>query len=252
MNTPDIIAFLRVKNEKMWIKSCLDSLSPICRGIVVLDDGSTDNTFEICENHPKVLEVEKQSGLPFDELRDANKAFKMARKHDPEFILRMDGDEILQPNAKEILFEELTVLYPNADVYELQFLTMWDDMNKYRYDGVYSTTWYKTLLRMENQHEKDLIWHGSSITNVPHHGRIPPDCHGYNDSIRSKVKVLHYGYLKKQTREKNRNFYISNDTNQEYWDNYKHTVSGEGRFSGIDGIKLKTLLDSFIPEIVKK
>lgn len=89
--------------------------------------------------------------MPFDETRDKNTLLKMALEENPDFILTIDGDEVLQPGAKEILFEELEILYPEADVFELQSLFMWDKPNQYRYDGTFSNTWQRRLLRMKRQ-----------------------------------------------------------------------------------------------------
>ena len=47
----------RIKNESRWIKQSLESISEICKEIVILDDGSTDDTVKICENFPQVVDI---------------------------------------------------------------------------------------------------------------------------------------------------------------------------------------------------
>jgi len=95
MDIPRIICAIRAKNEGRWIKKVLDVASEVCKGIVVLDDRSTDNTLEICENHKNVLQVKHQENLESHSSRDLTTVWQMALSHDPEFVLHLDGDEIL-------------------------------------------------------------------------------------------------------------------------------------------------------------
>lgn len=50
MDWPKIVAMYRIKNEARWLKKSLESASNVCESIVILGDGSTDNTLEICKS----------------------------------------------------------------------------------------------------------------------------------------------------------------------------------------------------------
>ena len=108
MALPKIVAMYRLKNVDRWIEKSLDAASSICDSIVVIDNGSTDNTVKICKSFPKVVEVRNQHSLPFDDTRDKNTLLQMALERDPDYVLTLDGDEILQVDAKDLFFEELT------------------------------------------------------------------------------------------------------------------------------------------------
>ena len=118
MKFPKIVTMYRVKNESRWIKKSIESVSKISDEIIILDDGSTDNTIEICESFNTVIEIHKQKNIPYDETRDKNILLKKVLKRNPDFILSLDGDEILQSNTRDILFEEICVLHPKINVFE--------------------------------------------------------------------------------------------------------------------------------------
>ena len=80
MVCPKIVAMLAIKNEERWIAKTLESLEEICDSIVILNDGSEDNTVKICEDYKKVVEIHKNSNLPTDKSRDKNILLKMAKK----------------------------------------------------------------------------------------------------------------------------------------------------------------------------
>lgn len=55
---PKIRGLMKVRNEAHIIKDTLDNWAQFCtEGIYIYDDVSTDNTVEICRNHPAVKEV---------------------------------------------------------------------------------------------------------------------------------------------------------------------------------------------------
>ena len=70
---PKIVIIMRVKNESRWLNTVFQSLKELSDEIIVLDDGSTDNTLEISKNCENVVDIIHQESLPFDETRDKNK-----------------------------------------------------------------------------------------------------------------------------------------------------------------------------------
>ena len=122
MDLPKIVAMYRLKNEERWIEKSLDAASSICDSIVIIDNGSTDDTVKICKSFPKVTEIIDQHSLPYDDTRDKNTLLKTALESDPDFVLTLDGDEVLQIEAKDLLLEELTMLYTDTPVFEFEFL----------------------------------------------------------------------------------------------------------------------------------
>lgn len=238
MNFPKITAMYRVKNEERWIEKSIKSVLDICSTIVVLDDGSSDSTLEICKSFDNVI-VQSQSNLPLDEVRDRNIILKMALKEKPDYLFSLDGDEILPPNSYDIFFDELTILYPNTDVFEFQILYIWDKPNQIRYDGIYSRTWQKRLMSLKNQRE--LIFENTPYPGNLHCGSIPTNTIGQDYPISSKIKILHYGNYDQKIREKKFDFYTKIDPNNKMTDGYQHITTDKGKFSGKQGMIFRNL-----------
>ena len=233
-----------IKNEARFIEKSLKSVMDICSEIIVMDNNSTDDTVEICSGFDKVTEIIKRKDLPLDEVRDKNILYEHTRKSDPDFILAVDGDEIFMPNASEILFEELTTIHPDSDVFEFQFLTLWDNVNTIRTDGIFGYYWQKRLLRMKNQPLSLLFVENDNPGNI-HCGSIPPSSLGFDDPAKSNVKIFHLASLDDEVRKRKYDFYTKTDPDNVLTGAYKHMISGEGKFSGPNGIELEQLPKEF-------
>ena len=244
MKQPTIVAMYRSKNSEKWIEKSLKSSLEICSHAVIVD-ASTDNTVEICKKFGDKVEIFHDENLPFDETRDKNKLLEMALKKNPDFLFNLDTDEILMNNAKKILLDEINVLHSNSDVFEFQFLEMWDKPNQYRYDGHISNIWKKKLIRMKNQpdnlHYDDMPYSGNM-----HCPGIPQNSFGLTNSVRSRVKILHYGYFDSESRQEKYDFYNKMDPNNTSFDGYKYLVSENSKFSGPEGMEFRLLHNSMV------
>ena len=129
---PKILAMYRIKNEERWIEKSLEYASEICQQIVVLDDGSTDETLKICKSFSSVVDIHEQKNMSFDDTRDKNVLLKMGLKHNPDFMMTLDGDEVIMPNMKQILKEDLTILHPQSDIFKIKFLEVREKPNQIR------------------------------------------------------------------------------------------------------------------------
>ena len=244
MKETTIIAMYRSKNSEKWIEQSLKSSLQICSHVVIVD-ASTDNTVEICKKFGDKVEIFHDENLPFDETRDKNKLLEMALKKNPAFLFNLDTDEILMHNAKKILLDEINIFHSDADVFEFQFLEMWDKSNQYRYDGHISNIWKKKLIRMKNQpdnlHYDDMPYSGNM-----HCPGIPQNSFGLTNSVRSRVKILHYGYFDSESRQEKYDFYNKMDPNNTSFDGYRYLVSENSKFSGPEGMEFRLLHNSMV------
>lgn len=89
-----------VKNEEKILKDCLESVLPVADEIIVVDNGSSDNSLSILKNYGcKIIE---SSQFYVDEARNL---YLNAAKS--EWILIIDADERLDENSYGLLEKTL-------------------------------------------------------------------------------------------------------------------------------------------------
>ena len=223
---PKIVAMYRIKNEERWIEKSLKITSEICQEIVILDDGSTDDTLKICKKFPSVVDIHSQTNLPFDETRDKNILLKMAMKLNPDFLLSVDGDEIIMPGMKQILKEDLTVLHPKANVYQMQLLEVREKPNQIRINDSTTNGLFPTILRLKNQ-PSNLHFEEMKFPGNAHCPKIPQNAYRQKNPAVTRCKILHYSLYDEKIRNEKYNFLTKLDPNNTEFFGYKHLIEPE-------------------------
>lgn len=96
---------LRVKDGILFVEEWLRCFEKLVDEIVMLDNGSTDGTYEILKRHPKVVDSIRTEG--YNEGRDKNILYTMMRKRRPDWCLWLDIDEIFEPQLTRAHFDRL-------------------------------------------------------------------------------------------------------------------------------------------------
>lgn len=227
---PRIAAVLRVKNEARWIDRVIGSLGELCNaGVFVMDDGSNDDTAEICWRHGAKVYQSPFITQPLDEGRDKNwlVAKVMTMEH-PDFILCIDGDEQLEPGAAAKIREQLRA-YPEIDVWAFKFWHLWNSEKTARVDRWYDTFYRYSLFRPGNHAFKSLYAEsGAACHSGLHTGNVPAgQIQNGKAAVLDGVRLIHYGPMLAEDRIRKYRYYNSIDPNNEIEDHYRHVAQGD-------------------------
>lgn len=223
------VTMLRIKNEERWIKEVIESTFPLCERVYVMDDHSTDHTLLICRNLPQPKVKVFESPFPaenLDESRDKNWLYDRILKDYPtvatwpDWILCLDGDEVLAKDAPEII--RRTCENTTAKALSLRILYLWNRPDQIRTDGVYEDFARPSLFRVINPafRFQTTPWNGNL-----HCSSIPQELiHGYQAC---EAAILHYGYMLKEDRIRKWEWYNRIDPDNEAEDCYLHMILGD-------------------------
>lgn len=224
----NIVCVMRVKNEERWIGAALSEAVKVCDRILVLDDGSTDHTPEICRSFPQVQYRYYQR--PLEEVRDRHELLQWALKNRADWIFSLDGDEVLEDGAADTIRREISRLDPRDPVYTyfyLHFLYFWNDPEYYRCENsIYGNFWNPRLFATWGQDTRKLYIGKTGHGHGFHCSHMPSNLRGKGRKI--DVRVKHYGYLDPVVRQKKYEFYLQNDPEAAAKGYYDHLTSEEG------------------------
>lgn len=222
-----IVGMLRIKNEARWIERCIGSILPICSEIFILDDHSTDGTPEICKAIPKVALFES----PFEglnEVRDKNYLLERVESSQPDWIVAIDGDEMLAPQS----VEKLSSMVSDCRTPSIspRILYLWNSEDQVRMDGVYHDFHRESIFRPNGARFIETR-NGANF----HCGNVPLEQRQRRQVV-NDVVLLHFGYMRREDRLRKWEFYNANDPKNrcEGYDSrypnrrtYPHMVQGD-------------------------
>ncbi len=244
------VGMLRVRNEGRWIAEVLESIRPLCDRVFVMDDHSTDNTVEICKRFaPQVIVTPS----PFDglnESRDKNWLYDQIMQFcEPQWILCIDGDEVLEKNGPDIIREachpvdiiERRTKPTSADSFRLKIAFMWNGRDQVRVDRIYDDFWRPSLFRPfipDPDKPDDLkVVEEFRFKSTPfgrHINGDQPNLHCSTVPQRRihgakiiPVRLKHYGYMWREDRVRKLDYMNAIDWKNHSEDGYRHMCQGD-------------------------
>lgn len=194
-----IVAALRVKNEARWIRRVLASVAPVCHEAHVLDDNSTDGTADICRAAGATVHPSPWTKL--NEARDKNYLLTKLRAIRADWVLWIDGDELLDPRSVPALLAVAEI--PNVLCVSFRIRFLWNDETTERVDGVYGLFRRQSMFRPLPT--ATFIDHGNDDPNF-HCGNCPRSL--FHRCAYPEVSLLHLGYMDAADRIRKRQWYI--------------------------------------------
>jgi hypothetical protein len=140
------------------------------------------------------------------------------RRLNPDWVLMIDGDEMLAPGAVENI--RAAALTPKM-AFALQVLYLWDSEDHVRMDGIYSRFWRPSMFRMTQ--------HRFVPTNAAagFHCGNAPIWHQARSQHLPGAPLLHFGYLHREDRVRKFHWYRGIDGKNALEDGYTHMILGD-------------------------
>ncbi len=143
MSRIDISIIIPVYNAERYLQECIDSILSQSFSnfeIILVNDGSTDNSFELCENY-----FRKDSRIKL--INQQNCGVSVARNKGIEiaagaWITFVDSDDIMSPNSLNIMYSNATSL--GADILKGSIQVILNDSVEVLYK--YATSYSKNVV----------------------------------------------------------------------------------------------------------
>ena len=190
-----------VKNEEDIIKEMLNKNGRFM-DFVVIDNGSTDDTYNIVKAHPKVLEHIQDNGV-YDENRLIKQLLAMANKYNADWYFEIDADEIIDDSFSEL---NLDILDPKINCVTFKIHYRFPDGKCYKvYD--YWQRLYKNLGFSEQNINTEI--------KKLHMGRCPI-LRSQRVFYHSHIPIHHYQIRSYEQGMRKYNQYVSLDIEKKY------------------------------------
>lgn len=194
-----LLALLAIRDGMPHLPGFLRNVAPQVDGIVALDDGSSDGSLELLEQHQAVIEVLRNppSRPAWDEIGNHRALVGAALRHRAEWVVCVDTDERLErgfrARAERVIARGRVFGYT---AYAVRLRELWDDPGQYRADGIWGRKLIARLFQARADHEFDpRSLHGSKAPmQGKRRGRFP----------RTDLTIYHLGMLKPEDREARR------------------------------------------------
>ena len=219
-------------NEIEFIDGFMDNMALFFDGIIILDDGSLDGTYDRI-NHEKVLLKFQKAHSNFNDLMNRNILLDVASFFNVEWLCFMDIDERFDIRFTDI-FSSLNNL--KEDCLAFIFVHLWESPKLYNIDHVdsFHNGFFFRWRMFRN------IGRARIITNKKKlHFIVTPYTTPYTIL---PVLVLHYGNLEKKNRLKKYAHYNKVDMYQDM-KNYNFLLE-DGKTSRVDEITRNMLIES--------
>lgn len=207
------------------INETLDHVAKFSDGIILLDDGSSDDTFEKAA-HPKLLIKAKKRRIGFNDLENRNILLNIGSFVPAEWFYFIDTDE----RFDERFEPPAQAADCGADLILFSIIHIWDHPDRYRMDYPYSRRGLIPMFRMFRNIGRSQIRGDKKL-----HFRASPYTSG---KIQERpVLILHYGHMNAESRRRKFDFYTEQDRNKDQA-SYSHFLDENVELGRLEDLKL--------------
>ena len=192
-----------VKNEQDIIASTLRAAAEWSDKVIVLDNGSTDNTWEIIQNlsvsDPRIIPFAQDSqpfriglrALIFD-------AFAHEMTSNDWWCIRLDADEFYADSPRKFLVD-IPMRYKQVSKASIDFMITEEDLNEFEFEGDFEAD------RSKIRYYNPLTW--AEVRFLRHSPKLRWDTDKFKPTPCGltwplQIKVLHYQFRSPQQMQK--------------------------------------------------
>ena len=190
-----VVGIMLCKNEAdRYLPKVLNQLTSICDKVIVLDDGSTDYTMDLCLEYGCLVFHKSDSTWETNELELRKLLWELGTEClcDGDWVICLDADETFHD------IDKLADRMETAEEYECDGLSfnlydMWDD-KYYRDDNHWTAHAREWLICVRYNPDKTYEWNETPL----HCGRFPMNA---SDRVGiSRLGIQHWGWAKESDR----------------------------------------------------
>jgi len=190
-----LVVMLRVKDGMFFAKEWLECFEKLADEIVVLDNGSTDGTYEALKAHPKVVDIIRTEG--YNEGRDKNLLYDHVRMRKPDWCLWLDIDEIFEPELTRAHFDKLM----SSKIYNKFAFRRFHFTDREHFAG----SWYR--LNYSSGHDR-IMWREHPSGHFQNLIIDSPNVKGIKGlKSNTNFRLKHLGYINKELVDKKAEIY---------------------------------------------
>lgn len=183
-----ILGLCCAKNSDAWIERVLASHLRVCDHVLFLDDGSTDQTYDIAESFDRVTGF-RQATFPRNEARDRNRLFAEAHTFRPDWCWWFDGDETLWQGERS----DIETVPHNKNTLSSYLIDLWGDDQHYAADWSHPKLHIFRYLSEACRHYR---WRGRGPHQIHCGGRPRLDAYQKPEHIaHSPIVELHWSWM---------------------------------------------------------
>jgi len=222
-----VIACIPTKDTGWLLKKTLKHLSSFCDKIIISDDNSTDDTYDVCSEHssveyykrPKRENGDRQGSLQRQEL------LERAYKHNPDYFFFLDADEMPSPDIVDWIDSLDSREKETTNLWTFPWVHLWNDEKHYRVDS------YTSKLGANINWNPFTVDYrkGFFVRNIPNYElkydttqhRVRPSNQPVNVpkpwvDVQGSPVIIHYGKISPYFKSG------QNWKDRAEWDNYQH------------------------------
>jgi len=228
----DRILLVPTYNEKDNIVRFLKENTRYFDAVIVLDDESSDATYEMASHDKLILKIRKQR-KEFNDLENRNLLLDAVSFFKHRWVCFIDADEIIDPRYADFDF------FSNGETIDsvlLNIVHLWDEETCYNQDYPYTYKGVGLKFRMFRN-----IGHTQILSPKGKLHFIPVSYTG--NVYHSPILFWHYGHLKQEMRKQKYDFYTIEDTEYCQTD-YDHLIKTDVNKGTIDNITIDQLKEA--------